>query len=404
MAWLSIDNITQDFGGLLPADTVPGDVDAAANGIPPITRTLFTMGWIFLIVAVGWLLAKQKLKVPILEIVIKPAIWVTSALTSAFLFEVWNSVTFPFVLISWPIVFATYATLSKFFIISDNRFTSPKPAVRQQLIITTLICFVLSCWIWFHFTIQRWIFEDHPTLHLVDFSANAFVVQVGTPSVILSIIDRALQDELGTLSIPEVRRWMVRPEENIASLNERLRNILRASGQDTTWELAIHPERISSPRFVLDVLPISNTNPNRQAGDRIGLERTCRVIATGTLDPDTLELVEPEERFPRQDDVSGRDAIEQPLPNTGTDTASESENDPEPQSVAEQVWDAISPILGIDNESDTDEPDTGNQAEEERGFIENDGLPTPERTSPRRDDPSQVRCDPIASLFFETDR
>lgn len=399
MAWLSIDNITQDFGGLLPTDTVPGEVDAASDGMLPITRTLFTMGWIFLTIAVGWLLAKQKIKVPILAIVIKPAIWVTSALTSAFLFEVWNAATFPFVLISWPIIFAAYATLSKFFIISDNRFTSPEPAVRQQLIITTLICFVLSCWIWFHFTVQRWIFEEQPILHLVDFSNNAFVVQVGTPPIALSLIDRALQDELGTLSIPEVRRWMVRPEENMPGLNERLRRILRTAEQEITWELEIYPERISNPRFVLDILPVSNPNSNRP-GDRIGLERTCRVIAAGALGSNTLELVEPsEDRSLLQDDGTGGDAIEQPLPNAETGTASEAEDDPEAQSVAEQVWDAISLLLGLDNE-----PDTDNQTAQERGFIEDDELPSPEQASPRRNDPSQVRCEPISSLFLETNR
>ena len=91
--------------------------------------------------------------------------------------------------------------------------------------------------------------------------------------------------------------------------------------------------------------------------------------------------------------------MEQPLPNAGTGRANESENDPEPQSIAEQVRDAIFQILGIGNENvgdDQADDDTGREG------IEGENLPAPDRSSPRQENPSQVRCEPIALLFVAT--
>ncbi|MEO1143724.1 MAG: DUF5357 family protein, partial [Pseudomonadota bacterium] len=84
LAWLSFENIGSDF--FAPGSSSSDTARSSAKELVGATRVLFTMAWTFLTVAVGWFLANQKIQIPILAITLKPAIWVTSALTSIFLF------------------------------------------------------------------------------------------------------------------------------------------------------------------------------------------------------------------------------------------------------------------------------------------------------------------------------
>jgi hypothetical protein len=456
MAWASVENLNEGLGELLPADSPTEEPSGIVDSMLPVTRALFTMGWIFLTISVGWLLAKEKIKIPILDITLKPAIWVTSALTSAFLFEIWNPETLSRVLISWPLIFAAYAALSKVFVISDNRFTMPKSEVRQQIVITTLICLVVSCWFRFHFVVQRWIFEDYAVLQLVDFRNNTFAVQVGESPPILDIAQWTLQRELGVLLIPEARWWFRNADENVSELNDQFRQNLQDSGETVAWEIALSATRISDPEFLLQILPtpeadlesepanLSRDNTDDQQlnneqsqtlltpasessddslldesqhefdvggdeerVDRIGLERPCQLRPTSELSQNELAVrSEQFEAFlarlgtllpssPPQEAPEGID-------NTGS---------VESRSLAERLWDWLLSFLGIGNESPTEsgEEESITSLDDIQGVIQ-EGVSSllgrdaePERPRSLEDYPSQVVCEADTALFLEPD-
>ncbi|MGB3613042.1 MAG: DUF5357 family protein, partial [Elainellaceae cyanobacterium] len=67
MALLSSDT------SLLQSNSPPEDWGPLSLRTSPTKYALFTMGWIFLTLAVGWLLNGSKLKVPLFDIVLRPA-------------------------------------------------------------------------------------------------------------------------------------------------------------------------------------------------------------------------------------------------------------------------------------------------------------------------------------------
>ncbi|MEM7771251.1 MAG: DUF5357 family protein, partial [Cyanobacteria bacterium P01_A01_bin.37] len=339
MALLSVDTLDLEF--LQRGNEVTENSRPTSDSLVGATRVLFTMAWVFLTVAVGWFLANQKLKIPILAITLKPAIWATSALTSIFLFEAWNSTTLPFVFMSWPIVFALYASIPKVFLISSGRFAMPQPAVRQQIVLTTLICLVLSCLLRFHFTLQSWIDEEYPALQLIDFSANNnLMLQVRAPRPVLRIADQVLQEEVGTLTIPEVRRWLVRPYESIPALNVQFQEKLKDAREPDVWELDIIPEKVSDPEFVLHIMPTHVDN-------RIGLKRICRVVSSSSLSAEEIEgQAQVFDDLPADDETTPFSA--QAQQSDGSDNEDETAESP---SLAAQAWEQISDALGISSPS-----------------------------------------------------
>lgn len=267
MALLSVENFDIGPGSLLPTDTVPSQAENDSS-IPPATWALFTMGWIFFTIAVGWLLANEKVKLPFLNITIQPAVWVTSALTSIFLFRVWDPAMRPLALMSWPIIFALYSALPKFLVVRDTQFAVPRPVARQQIVITSLICLVISCWIRFHFVLQDWITDDYPVMQAGDFRFSGFVVQMGEPLPVMSAAETALVEELAPRAIPDIRRWLVRVRnnpENLETLNTRFQGRLEAEGLPPSWQLSIVPVRIYDPRFKLHVAPLAMMAPREDA-------------------------------------------------------------------------------------------------------------------------------------------
>ncbi len=459
MAWASVENLNEGLGELLPADNPAEEPASVVDSMMPVTRALFTMGWIFLIISVGWLLAKEKVKIPILDVTIKPAIWVTSALTSAFLFEIWNPETFSLVLISWPLIFAAYAALAKVFVISDNRFIMPEVDVRQQMILTALICLMMSCWFRFHFVVQQWIFEDYAVLQLVDFRDNAFVVQVGESPPTLDIAQWTLQRELGILPIPEARWWFRNVDENVSELNDQFQQNLQDVEETVAWELALSATKISDPTFALQILPSSETRlalesvapamdnrddgrsqnmpvpevePSRESildefssesdseleadnsgnggeeGDRIGLERLCQLRPTSELSLNELATrSEQFEAFLAKLEISLPSSLPQETPNDAAD-GTDDPGSVESRSLAERLWNWLLGFLGIDNESSTESSEEEGRTSLDgiRGALE-EGLSSilGRDTEPPRaleDYPSQVICE-SEKLVLESD-
>lgn len=451
MAWASVENFSGGLEGVLPSDSPVGEGSPEPNGMLPATRALFTMGWIFLTLSVGWLFAKEKIKIPFLGITLKPAIWVTSALTSAFLFEVWKPDTLSLVLMSWPLIFAAYAALSKVYIVSDNHFTLPKPEVRQQMVITTLICLLASCWVRFHFVMQEWVFEDYPVLQLVDFRSSAFVVQVGESPPVLAIADWTLQTELGRFPIPEARWWLRNANENSSNVDAQFRQNLTAFGEAAAWEMTLSPTLISTPTFALQILPIpgvllepepdvlddGGTPETRDAlpqdriiesidpeagpveesdsagegmtGDRIGLIRLCQIVPTAEVDPQLLAARSEEFEVFRAQQLSSS-------PRPSDDATDNSEEAPEEteevetRSLAERFWAWLLGILGLDDpfSSEGDDAEDNFSLDDLRDTVEEgissllgqEAEPDPPRNL--EDYPSQVICE-SGGLVLESD-
>jgi len=385
LAWLSWNDVGT---GLLPFNTSSSDdAQTASDELIGTSRVLFTMAWVFLTVAIGWVLAAQKLVIPILGIKLKPAIWATSALTSGFLFEVWEPNSRPLVFISWPIIFAIYAVLPKIFSFSSGQFVLPSPPVRQQLVITTLICLVVSCLFRSNFLLQRWI-DDFPALQVVRLETNGIMQPVREPRPILDIVDKTLQDELGVLSIPEVRRWMVRNRETVPVLNAVFRENLNAARESTQWELEMTGLWVSDPEFELYLWPTDVDTP-------IGLMRICNVKSTNQFSAEDLEL-----RAQVFDDVPDERETQSPDPQS----VDEQDETSEVRSIAQQLWRQLRNILGMpvdsqgtddDNRDESSRPGIDGQSDRASNF------PSPSESLVLRNNPSQVICQPPETLVLQ---
>ncbi|MGB3492081.1 MAG: DUF5357 family protein [Elainellaceae cyanobacterium] len=274
--------------------------------MPPATWVLYTMGWIFITLAVGWGMVKKTTTIPFLNITIKPAIWVTSGLASAFAFPLWNPSTRAIAFVSWPIVFAIFSALPRFAIISENKYNIPNPAARQEMVLTTLICLLISSWIRVHFVAQDWALSKYPALVAGNFSQSTFVVQLGEPPPVLDIAERTVNETLRSRPIPVVRSWLVRAADNLTELNDEFQKQLEDQGIDPNWELNIAPDKIYNPELRLQVFPLISavdaeneaqlrSPQEREAAEqdepvppserlrprptRIGLERRCRIFS-----------------------------------------------------------------------------------------------------------------------------
>ena len=316
--------------------------------MPPVTWVMFTMGWIFITFAVGWSMVNQKVKVPFLNVTIKPAIWVTSALASAFAFQVWNPSTRAIAFVSWPIVFALFSAIPKFVIISENKYNVPNTAVRQDIVLTTLICFLLSSWIRLNFVVQDWGLTKYPALAAGDFSDSTFVVQLGAPPPVLNIAESTVNDTLAARPIPEVRSWLIRLSDYVPELSEEFRRQLESKNVDPRWELNVVADKIYDPALRLRVFPIvsaseaENEAPLRNPEEReeaetedqmspaerlqpraarIGLERNCRILSQDEYEEEVGAEQSPDET---------ETELEGDTPSSGNDSNAEEPSEPEP--------------------------------------------------------------------------
>jgi hypothetical protein len=419
LAWLSANSIGNE---LLPSDAQsPETGSPSSEAIAGASRILFTMAWVFLTVAIGWVLASQKIKIPILDVTVKPAIWVTSALTSGFLFEIWKPNTSPMVFMAWPIIFALYAIIPKVFSLTAGRFVLPSVPVRQHLVITTLICVVISCLFRFHFTLQDWIRNDYPILQIVDVGTRGQLRQVNPPQPVMGIAYKTLQYELGGLSIPEVRRWMVRDDRTVPDLNAIFqKNLESVSDVSTMWDLTIVVQKVSSPQFDLYLWP-------REPDFPIGIMQRCQVQSTTFFSPEELE--QRAEFFNQLPEINASEQPEstespnqQQTPEQGQDVDQElgqdqsperdpslSEDSSDSQSLAEQAWQRLQRALGLSEVSipsilqgEENQESSDQNGQSDPDSADNDFL-TPRTALFLRDNPSQVVCQPPDKLVSSDD-
>lgn len=387
--------------------------------LPAATWVLFTMGWIFVTTAIGWGMVNQVIKVPLLDIKIKPAIWITSGLTSAFAFQIWNPSTRAIAIVSWPIVFALFSAFPQFIVVSENKFKVPSPSVRQKILITTLVCLLVSSWLQVHFVVQDWVMNQYPTLRAGNFTSSTFVVQLGDPPPVLDIAEQTVSETLRPRPIPEVRGWLVRVADEVPSLNAQFRRSLIDEQLNSQWLLNVAAETIYDPVFRLQVFPLvsaleaENEAPLRDAEEReeaeeeegpltpeerlaprsarIGLERRCRILAA----EDALE-----ERDNSDDSADEPESEREP----------DSSPEAEPEALGSSVLSLVSSTPSSDGPAPSirgaDDPSGGSQLDTDpdirpniRPDIEPNEQSPAEEAPPPTADRSQVVCDRSMTLI-----
>lgn len=253
---------------------------------------LAMLGWFLLIPGIGWELNDWKIKV--LELTLFPGPWVTGALASAFLYEVWN-ITGAVAISIWPLVSALVALFPKFFkyglsVVNPLYPDAKKLAAdRQSLINTLLVSSILSCWFQFHFLTQQWL-RDYPSLLTNDFSRSAFVIRFGEGNprptsrgvLFLEVIEPMLERELEALSWGQVEQWLLRVEDNVSRLVERAREQIPSTIEDDDWRFEVIL-RSANPGYRLALRALSPGPSARPEGDVA--EKTCLITEIFNVNP-----------------------------------------------------------------------------------------------------------------------
>ncbi len=279
--------------------------DAPSEGIgqlslqgSPTKYALFTMGWIFLTLAIAWLLSGSRLKIPLFDLVLRPAAWVAAAIPCIFGFQVWYDNNFEPALTAWPILAAIFYLLPRC-ASSKGGYKIPKVSERQHLLIIVLVSLLLSCWIRFYFLVQDWVdgnssafkpmlpglevaTDDLPdTLETIAEPAPAAEPQTASPTNAsptnarpADIAESVIASQLEALPLPEIRQRLRTDLTLVETLNAQFDNALAAAQQNPGWTLQISQVVPSPLSFQLQVVP--PPAPSEAAGNT-PITRTCRV-------------------------------------------------------------------------------------------------------------------------------
>lgn len=219
---------------------------AVAN--PVVSGILARIGWLFLTGGVAW--AMEKTKLELFGLKLYPGPWVAGALFCGFLFLDLEG-QLPTYLTVWPLVSAAIAILPKFIkhgtAVVNPIVDDPKKYAsdRQEIIFVVLFGILLSCWFQFYFLLQNWLIR-YPSLRGDDFSRSGFVTRVGSgvrPSstgvTILNVMEATLREELTGASWVAVQQWLIRLEDNLSELRERVFSQLPPDRQSerSLWQL-----------------------------------------------------------------------------------------------------------------------------------------------------------------------
>ncbi len=203
-----------------------------------VRDVLARLGWIFLMLGVGWGMSGARINV--LGLVIYPGPWITGALACVALFAGWNVDLTQVALVSWPLISFMVAAIPRFF--PKLVFSVPDPATRQQLLIQFLLSCMFSAWFQFHFVIQNW-FREYPSLLADNLNRGSFVVRLDQQGsdlprgvVLLNLAEPLLQKELQALPWAEVERWLLERETRVAALQQQVLQQTPRVQEDALWK------------------------------------------------------------------------------------------------------------------------------------------------------------------------
>lgn len=200
-----------------------------------LQNLLATIGWFFLTLGIGW--GTAKLRFSLLGWKWSPGPWITGAAIVGLLFA-WNILGLQVAIAAWPIATAGVMSIPRFLAPGPN-IRIPKPGDRQVIVITVLMHSILSCWIGFYFTLQRWV-QTYPSILVDNMERSAFVIPVAigtTPEDVgermaVTLLTRAgevFYEEIGEASWPNTVRWLMNDRNEFANLRSEVLDTMPSS-------------------------------------------------------------------------------------------------------------------------------------------------------------------------------
>ncbi|MDX2215397.1 MAG: DUF5357 family protein [Oculatellaceae cyanobacterium bins.114] len=239
------------------------------------------LGWLFLTIGVGWVLAKVKQN--ILGIDIYPGPWITGALACSFLFYGWSDISLA--VISWPVISALIAIIPKFLKhgldVVNPTLDGKKYAIdRQEIVLLLLLSTIFSCWLQFFFLLQDWL-QQYPSLVADEFTRSAFVIKVDPSDqnsrgvTFLNLAETAVREQLESSPWSEVERWLFEADIEIAQLELEVKKRIPKTDEDRLWKLQGEVSA-GNPGYVLTLRAVWRGPSSRPGGYYV--QKVCSIV------------------------------------------------------------------------------------------------------------------------------
>lgn len=254
---------------------------------PPIQSLLVRLGWICLIVGVGWMTTENPISLWGLSF----SPWLTGILICIFLFVSNPEESPPRVaVILWPVIAALVAAFPASFRPTTG-LQIPPIHTRTRLVVLLLSNLLIMAWILFFYAMEDWMM-GYPGLRQEDFSRSNFVYAVGeVPSRddrganIVQEMSETLIAQVENQPRSEVERWLLQLREDPDApglfrdrVFDRLALVTPRSVQDgKLWQLEI---RITEPAYRL-VLGARWMGPSAYQEGYL-MQRSCQISFTGS--------------------------------------------------------------------------------------------------------------------------
>ena len=244
-----------------------------------------TAGWIFFALGIGWLL--EDAKVRFLGMPVAP--WAVGAIVCTYFFGLvpWDN-RWQLALMSWPLVSVAIAIIPEF-LTWELRPKIPPPAVRQKLILLSLMALLFSNWFQFYFRLQDW-FAEYPSLLADDFGRSGFVFRLSNaPSgqaqgiMLLTTAETEITAALNDTPWSYVERWLLNLDEQVGNLQSDTLNSLDLAAEKDLWRLAAQPRRLPTGGYALDLMAIWSGPASTQEG--YYLAKTCVIQPRSQTEP-----------------------------------------------------------------------------------------------------------------------
>ena len=250
--------------------------------VPPIQNLLVRLGWIFLIIGVGWMTTANPIQLWGLSF----SPWITGILVCLFLFVSSPDQGIPRIaVISWPVIAALVAIFPASFR-PDTGFQVPPIATRTRLLVLVLVNLLLTAWILFFYTLADWLVA-YPGLRQENFAASTFIYPVGTVSAaddrgqqIVAQMIQELQLQVDGRTRSEVEQWLLRLQDDPAAPNQFREAVFQQLALTTPrsvkdakfWQFEL---RIADPEYQV-LLGTRWMGPSAMATGYL-MQRTCRI-------------------------------------------------------------------------------------------------------------------------------
>ncbi|MCX7592946.1 MAG: septal junction protein FraD [Fischerella sp.] len=229
-----------------------------------VKSTIALCGWVFLIAGTAWYTTENPLLIPGTNMPVGAL--VTGFLVSAFAFGNSAEVLTSRTLVFWPTISAFITAAGEFFegTGTDVNTQIPKVEDREKIIILVASCMVISCWLQFGFTVNRWL-QEFPSLRADNFSNN-FVIRITEPLAnkipengveILKKLEPLVKEQIANRPWSEVEQWLLGVQQRVTSLGTQvIQTSLGGYEERYLWRLEPRVYNLKSGGYTLDLLSI----------------------------------------------------------------------------------------------------------------------------------------------------